>query len=209
VAAQKAGLPQRAEAASSGGSRATRLILVAVAAVLLLLVGGAWAIWHFYLAPVATSVATVLLPPPPAPKPQPSRPEEPKASPAEIAYAAKLLAFLDACDATTRLLDESPKLDACRKQNEALNACYKAIETPPKGVRWAEDASTAAKELMQIPNALMTDLASLKDVFEAAGQSVNDNPGLHDAYSKASASMRQIAGVIRNQIPAACLPKSR
>ena len=200
--------PQQPRVQRPGNPRAVKLVLAAAAVVLVLAIGGAWAVYHFWIAPVVNTVSAYL-PPPAAPKPPATKPNAPPAAPEELAFAAKLVAFLDACDATTHLLEGVPKLDAYRKQCDSLHALHAAIAAPPKGVPWADQAARDAKRLLDVPTAIVQVLTTVEETYKALGQPLTDSAELRSACNEAAGKMRELSKLVRDQIPAACSTESR
>jgi hypothetical protein len=205
--------PQQPRVQPPGVSRAVKLIVAAAAVMLLLLIGGSWAIYHFWIAPAVNTVSTALsplLPPPKPPAPPAPRPEAPKASPEELAFAKKLVDFLDACDATVKVLEDGAAPNADTKRHEALTAMvtrYSTIGAPPRGVAWAEDAAKDAAGLAEVATFAIA-AASTNDAFKDLGQPAPDPAAIAAAYRDTARKMRDIVAIVRAKIPPACMPKT-
>ena len=173
-------------------------------AVLFVLIVAVMAIWA---RPSATSAqpAPVVASQPTPPPPAAPKPEAPKHSPEELAFAAKLAAFLDACDDTAKLLEGVPKPEKCAEQSKVLQARWAAVPPPPKGVKWAEDAAASAQHLVEMASAVTVGMTTLEEAMKAIGQP-SDSPEARDACRKAAGEMRT---ALRPSAPypPACLPK--
>ena len=166
--------------------------------------------WQITL-PVAPTTApsaptAALHPPPPAPKP-----EAPKASAEELAFAAKLTAFLDVCDATVKVLEDATPSNTDKKRHEALAAMvtrYSTIGAPPRGVAWAEDAAKDAGGLAEVAT-LAIAAATTNEAFKELGQAPPDPAATAAGYRDAATRMRDIVAMVRAKIPPPVCRKRR
>jgi hypothetical protein len=150
------------------------------------------------LAEAAAPVAT--LPPP--------KPVIYKPSPEEMAFAGKLVAFLDSCDELAKLLEKGPKIDQYNKQCEAVKARCREIPPPPQGSSWAGGAAAASKRFVDATLGMLTlEVTQADAALEALHQSLGDSPEFRAAYRQAAEEVRKPVAAIRSQIPPACLAK--
>jgi hypothetical protein len=146
-------------------------------------------------------------PPPPSPPPVVVKPEPPKHSSEELAFAAKLSTFLDACDDTAKMLEDVPKPDPFTEQCKLVKTRWAEVPPPPNAVKWAEDAAGQSKQLVDYADVISATMAQQSELLKLAGQSA-DSPAAHAACHEAAEKLRSILAPIRALIPRDCLPKS-
>jgi hypothetical protein len=174
---------------------------VAVIAVVL------WVIFHQPSTPTPRPTPAVASQPGPSPPlPVVVKPEPPKHSADELAFAAKLSAFLDACDDMAKLLEGVPKREKVEEQTKVLKACWAAIP-PPKGVAWEEDAIASSKHFMELADMLPGVMAQA-ELIGSLAQSPGGGNAVGEIYRKAGSDIRDRVKNVRALIPPDCLPKS-
>ncbi len=130
---------------------------VAVVVVIPVLIFVVWIMFRAQSAPPVSPVPEpVAVSPPAAPAAPPPAPTPPayKPTPEEVAFAGKLVAFLDGCDELVTLLEKGAKTDQYAKQSEVIKSRHAAIPPSPKGVAWAEDAAGSSNRILLVLNLL-------------------------------------------------------
>jgi hypothetical protein len=199
---------------SQGVSKRTWMIVGGVvgACVALVIIVIAAAMLSRPSAPPALPLPTETVAPAPLPPATPAVPPTPevyKASAEEMAFAAKLSAFLDSCDQLTALLDKTPKLDQYNKQCETIKSRCREIPPPPPKSPWAGEAAASSLRFLDVLNALTLEVTTLDAAMEALHQSASDSPETRDAYRKAAEEVRKPVAAIRHLIPQECLAKPK
>ena len=210
--------PSDDEAPSQGAPMRVWAIVagaVAIVVIIPIIIIVAWIMWRSPSAPpVAASVPEpVAVSPPPAPTaptPQP-KPTVYKPSPEELAFASKLVAFLDSCDAMTQLLEKGPKPEEFNKQHELMKSRCAAISSSPQGVVWAADAAAASQQLVEKLNMVAQVINTLASIEELEKPSAGASPSAanREAYRQASQMMRDVVKTLRSLIPPECLSKPK
>jgi hypothetical protein len=188
---------------SIGGGAAAVAVMVAVVFWVLYLLSQMNQAVSTVLAPVALPAAA----PAPPPSPLPTAPPPAKPTDAERAFAAKAVAFLDACDETAKLLETAPTTDRFQKQCKIIEACCAAIPPPP-GAAWAAEVAAECKLISDQLGALTLEVMTLEAAAEALHQKAAENPDFQKAYKEGAKRMRELIAPIRGKIPKACLEKA-
>jgi hypothetical protein len=193
-----------------GKSSSKQWIIVgsAAAGVLLLLILVV-TLWPKASVPTAQPApAVVSKPAPPAPAPVVTKPEKPKHSPEELEFAAKLVAYLDACDAMARVLQGVPKPEKCVELTKVIRAKWDEVPTPPSGVEWAEAITSAARGLITVAETVNLGMQEQTGSLDLIGQT-GSSPEVKEACRKAADMMKTAIAEVRSKIPADCLPKAK
>jgi hypothetical protein len=155
---------------------------------------------------VASPPAAAPQPPPQPPPPQTPKAEKPAASAAEMAFTAKLSAFLDACDETAKLLESAPNKAKLEEQTKKLKARWAEVPPPPKGISWAEDATASSKHFLELADVLTLSMTQ-NELLGGLGVSSGNGPEAAEAFRKVGQEMRGLVKNVRSLIPPACLLK--
>jgi len=158
--------------------------------------------------------AAVNTPPPTSPAAPPAPVAPPKMdsdnpSPREMAFAAKLVVFLDSCDDLVKLLEKGAKTEQYSKQCEIIRSRQAAIPAVPQGVRWAEKAVELSEETLVAVSVLNYSAATQDALAEALKQPSTDSPEIRAAYRQVASEIRKPVAAIRGLIPPACLAKPK
>lgn len=203
-------------APSQGTSTRTWAIIGGVVAVVVavpIIIVLVFVLWlHLYTPSVTPSlpepVAVAPAPLPTAPS-APTTPVINKPSPEEMAFAAKLTAFLDGCDELVRLLDKGAKADQLNKQSEAIKSRQVAIPRPPQDVSWAQQANESSKQLLLVVGMVSSQFAGQDVLEDLLKQSAGSTPDNREAYRQLAAEIRKLVTPIRGLFPPACLAKAK
>ncbi|MEN6451441.1 MAG: hypothetical protein ABFC96_13190 [Thermoguttaceae bacterium] len=133
----------------------------------------------------------------PAAQPAPRPPEAAKPSAEEKAFATRLAAFLDGCDATAGLLENGVKPDAYRKQCDSLQRLYAAVPPPPASAPWAADASANGRLLLGLTQQI-GEMDAINDLLPL------DANARREAHRQTATKMRGLVSLVRSLIPPAC-----
>ena len=207
---EKAATPHQPSANAPSRAVPTRvwvMIAASAAAVLLVIViVVAVKLYSWFNSSIAPLLPTETTSVPATPSTPASKVEADKPSADEMAFAAKLVEFLDSCDEMARLLEKVPKADQYDKQCKVMESRCNAIPAPPQGVAWAAEAATSSKELMERWNLVSQEIASLATI-QSLSPSSGDSPEIRAAYHQAAEQLRGLLRTLRGKIPQACLPK--
>jgi hypothetical protein len=197
------GVPMRVWAIVGGA-----VAIVVIVPIVIILV---WVMWGGGSAPsVAPPLPEpVVVAPPPAPPDSLPKPAIYKPSSEEMAYAAKLVAFLDGCDELTRLLEKGAKVDQLNKQSEVIKLRQAAIPRPPQGVSWAQQADQSSKQLFLVVSMVASRFAGQDVLEELLKQSAGSTPDNSAAYRQLADEVRKLVTPIRGLIPPECLAKPK
>jgi hypothetical protein len=198
-------------------STRTLTLLAVAATVVLVVIIGISALMYSLYNKVSSALPSLseALPSAPAPAPRPTpaatpKAESPGATAEEIAFAEKLAAFLDGCDELTQMLEKGAKPDKCSKQCETIKSRHAAIPHPPQGVAWAQNCYNSTTQLvlpvLDLLGARGMEKELLDDLLKQSAGSVPDNPQVNRQLAE---QIRKLVTGIRNEIPAACLPKAK
>jgi hypothetical protein len=198
----KRGVPMWAWALVAGGLGAVAVVVVLVVV-----------IWRAFNASPVVQALDQLAAPAPAPSaPAPVAPpkaEPPKPSAEEIAFAAKLAAFLNGCDEMAQLLEKNAPSDQVTKQLEKIKSHRAAIPPPPQGTAWAVGAGSSCDQLLLETSLVATKSGEQALLGELAKEAAGANIDSSALFGQLAKQIRTHAQEIRNQIPPACLPKPR
>ena len=122
---------------------------------------------------------------------------KPAHSPEELAFAAKLVAFLDACDETAKLLQGSPQPEKCAEQTKVIRDRWAEVPAPPSGVAWAAEAAASARHFVELAEGITRAHAEFAGVLDLIGGGTGSSPEARDACAKpptkSAASCRKFA----------------
>jgi hypothetical protein len=196
--APKRGVPMWAWAIIAGGVGAVAVVVVLVVV-----------IWNaFKSSPVVQALDQIAAPAPaPSAPPTPPKTEPPKPSAEEMAFAAKLAAFLDGGDELAQLLEKNAPSDKITKQLEKIKSHRAAMPVPPPSAAWAGGAGNSSDRLLLVLNVL----GSKSPEQDMLGELLRDASGAkvdgRALYGQLAQQIRMLVQEIRKQIPPACLPK--
>jgi hypothetical protein len=143
-------------------------------------------------------------PPPPVTPPK----QEPRtASPAEIAFVEKLVAFLDGCDEMAKMLEKGAKPEELAKQLQNVKTARAAIPVPPAGAAWAASVANASGQLLMILNVVISKPGEQDLLSELAKETAGTTIDNSAAYAQLAVQIRALTSEIRGLIPPECLPK--
>jgi hypothetical protein len=208
VQTQKRGVPLWAWAIIAGTAGFVVIAVVVVAVV-----------WHkLSSSPLVTALESVAeetpreaLPAPVAP-PAPVTPPKPElrtASPAEMAFAAKFVTFLNGSDEMAQMLEKGAKPDELNKQLQTVKSARAAIPVPPAGAAWAASLASSSGQLLAILNMVVSKTGEPDLLGELAKEAAGTTIDNSAAYSQLAVQIRALTGDIRGRIPPECLTKPR
>jgi hypothetical protein len=124
-----------------------------------------------------------------------------------MAFAAKLSAFLDACDQMAKLLQGPPQPEKCAQQTNVIRERWAEVPAPPSGVAWAAEAAASARHFVELAEGITLAMRNSSDALDLIGGGTGSSPEARDASRKAADEIRGLLQKVRDLIPPDCLPK--